>query len=137
MRRYRDEVPSERDPYDYDTGAYDDRDYHGGDYHGGYDDRAYGVGRAGRAVRVGRVLSGVATGALIVLAIVVCVAQYLAGDRGFPGPGIESVATHVVGAIVAIVAQVIADRRRGPKSVLAAFVAIFTASILLFTQWWN
>lgn len=133
MRRYRDEVPSEQDPYDYyDPGAYD------GDYYdGGYDDRTYGPGRAGPAVRAGRVLSGAATGALLVLAIVVCVAQYLAGDRGFPGPGTESVATHVVGAIVAIVAQVIADRRRGPKSVLAAFVVIFTASILLFTQWWN
>ncbi|MEE2034319.1 hypothetical protein [Rhodococcus chondri] len=134
MRGYRDDVPAERDYYDYYGGApYDDTLYDEGEY----GPRAYGPVRAGLIVRAGRVLAGAATGAVIVLALVVCVAQYLAGGRGFPGPGTEAVAAHMFGAAVAVVAQVSADRLRGPRSILAAFVVFFTASILLFTQWWN
>ncbi|HET8992945.1 MAG TPA: hypothetical protein VFN32_04050 [Rhodococcus sp. (in: high G+C Gram-positive bacteria)] len=124
-----------------DSNYYEDEyyvdEYYSGEY---YDDRArYGAasGRAGFVVRVARVVSGIVTGAVLVLMAVVCGAHYLGGDGDFPGPGTESVVAHVVAAVVAVVAQVFADRRRGPISVLAAIVVVFTASILLVTQWWG
>ena len=76
-------------------------------------------------------------GAVLVLTFVVCGAQYLAGDRGFPGPGATSVAAHVVAALVAVIAQVTADRRSGGTALLSSLVVIFTASILMITQWWG
>jgi len=125
---YRDEAGASSDYYD---DAYYDQPY--------YDDDAYyeEPRRVGAVVRTGRVLSGVVAGAVLVLAVIVGVAQYLAGERGFPGPGSMSVAAHVVAAVVVVAAQVTADRKRGFISLGAALVVIFTASILLFTQWWG
>lgn len=130
-----------RDSNYYDDEYYADEyyaaEYDSSDYHG--DDGRYGSSprRAGIVVRAARVVSGIATGAVLVLMLVVCGAHYLGGERDFPGPGAESVAAHVAAAVVAVVAQVFADRRRGPISVVAAIVVVFTASILLFTQWWG
>ncbi|MBF0663748.1 hypothetical protein HF877_13520 [Rhodococcus sp. BL-253-APC-6A1W] len=88
-------------------------------------------------VRAGRVVSGVVAGAVLVLAAVVVGAQYLGGQRGFPGPGSASVAAHVVAALVAVGAQIVADRARGFAAFAAPVVVIVTASILLITQWWG
>ncbi|MFD6893372.1 hypothetical protein ACFWB0_02320 [Rhodococcus sp. NPDC060086] len=120
----------------YDDEYYAD-EYNSSEYYG--DDARYGTSprRAGIVVRAARVLSGIVTGAVLVLMLVVCGAHYLGSERDFPGPGTETVAAHVAAAVVAVVAQVFADRRRGPISVLAAVVVVFTASILLFTQWWG
>lgn len=125
-----------RDSTYYDDEYYAD-EYYSSEYYG--DDARYGtpLRRAGIVVRAARVVSGIVTGAVLVLLFLVCGAHYLGGNRDFPGPGTESVAAHVVAAVVAVVAQVIADRRRGPISVVAAIVVVFTASILLFTQWWG
>lgn len=125
-----------RDSNYYDDEYYAD-EYYSGEYYG--DGARYGTppGRAGIVVRAARVVSGIVTGAVLVLMIVVCGAHYLGGDGSFPGPGTTSVVAHVVAAVVAVVAQVIADRRRGPISVIAAIVVVFTASILLVTQWWG
>lgn len=119
---------------------YDDGAYYGQAYDEQmYDDDAYygEPRRAGVIVRAGRVVSGVVAGAVLVLAVIVGVTHYLAGERGFPGPGSISVAAHTVAAVVVVFAQVTADRKRGFVSLSAALVVIFTASILLFTQWWN
>lgn len=93
--------------------------------------------RSGLFVRFVRAVSGVMAGAVLVLAVVVCVARYLAGEREFPGPGTESVAAHVVAAVVVTVAQVAADNRRGVVAVGASSVVIFTGLILMITQWWG
>ncbi|MEU5841817.1 hypothetical protein [Rhodococcus sp. NPDC047139] len=121
---------------------YYDTEYYGGEYYA--DDRYYSdpydpgtPRRAGVIVRTGRAISGVVCGAVLVLAVVVCVAQYLAGERDFPGPGSVSVVAHVVAALVAVVAQVTADRRSGGAALLSSAVVIFTASILMLTQWWG
>lgn len=124
----------------YYSNEYYDQEYYEQQYYGGgYRDAASGAAprRAGLFVRAGRVVSGAVCGAVVVLTIVVCAAQYLAGGRDFPGPGGEAVVAHLVAAVVASVAQVVADRRRGMASLLAACVVIFTASILMFTQWWG
>lgn len=118
---------------DYGSSYYGD-EYDGSEY---YNSSFDAPRRAGAVVRAGRVVSGVVCGAVIVLTVVVCVAQYLAGRRDVPGPGTDAVAAHVVATVVAIVAQLVADRRRGAMSLLAACVGIFTASILMFTQWWG
>jgi hypothetical protein len=130
-----------RDNNYYDDEYYDDEYYADGYYQSEYygDDARYGASPrgVGIVVRAARVVSGIVTGAVLVLMVLVCGAQYLGGDGDFPGPGTESVAAHVVAAVVAVVAQAIADRRRGSISVFAAIVVVFTASILLFTQWWG
>lgn len=134
-RGYRDDFGDGSDHY-YDDDAYYDESY---DDDGYYDDGGYydEPRRAGFAVRAGRVVSGVFAGAVLVLAVVVGVAHYLGEERGFPGPGSTSVASHAVAAVVVVLAQLTADRKRGLASLSAAAVVIFTASILLFTQWWG
>ncbi|UYP20086.1 hypothetical protein OED52_05955 [Rhodococcus sp. Z13] len=118
----------------YDSDNYADEYYTNEYYDDGY---AEPPRRAGVLVRAGRVVSGVVCGAVLVLTVAVCVAQYLADGRGFPGPGTTSVASHVAGTVVAVAAQVTADRRRGASSLVASAVVIFTASILMLTQWWG
>lgn len=131
---------------DEEYGSPDDENYYDSEYYTEpyYPDDGYYADscepaprRASLPVRVLRALSGVVCGAVLVLTLVVCGAQYLAGDRGFPGPGTTSVAAHVVAALVALIAQVTADRRSGGAALLSSLVVIFTASILMITQWWG
>lgn len=82
-------------------------------------------------------LSGAITAGLVVLAIGVAVTQYLGNTRGFPGPGAVSVVVHIVGAIVAIVAQRIADHRTGVGSALASLTVFAVTAAVLWTQWYN
>ncbi|WFR71849.1 hypothetical protein P9209_24670 [Prescottella defluvii] len=101
----------------------------------------FGDGRRRRssdmwAVRVLRGLSGVVAGGVVVLTLVVIGVAYLASNRDFPGPGRESVAVHVVSSVVVVVAQVLADRRRGAASVLASAAVLAVTGLLLWTQWW-
>ncbi|HEY5855365.1 MAG TPA: hypothetical protein VIW24_15280 [Aldersonia sp.] len=84
-----------------------------------------------------RALSGVVTGGLIVLAAVVIGAAVLGDERGFPGPGAESIGWHLVAVAVAVGAQVYADRHRGMSSVVASLVVLVVAGLLLWTQWWS
>lgn len=84
-----------------------------------------------------RAVSGVVTGGLIVLAAVVIGAAVLGDERGYPGPGAESIGWHVTAAVVAVGAQVYADRRRGVSSWLASLVVLAIAGLLLWTQWWS
>ncbi|MDH6282973.1 hypothetical protein [Prescottella agglutinans] len=87
-------------------------------------------------VRALRGLSGVVAGGVVVLTLVVIGVAYLASNRDFPGPGRESVAAHVVSSVVVVVAQVLADRRRGAASVLASAAVLAVTGLLLWTQWW-
>ncbi|WP_084487819.1 hypothetical protein [Nocardia sienata] len=84
-----------------------------------------------------RAISGVVAAGLVLLALVVIGAEIIGERRGFPGPGAESVAWHIVVATTAVVAQVYSDRVRGAASLGAAVVVLGSGAILLWTQWWG
>lgn len=86
--------------------------------------------------RVPRGLSGVLAGGLVVLAIAVCVAQWLAGTSGRPGPGLAAVAGHGIAAAVAVALQLAADRSRGHGAVLASYSILLLAACVLWFGWW-
>lgn len=88
-------------------------------------------------MRLVRGLSGIVAGGLVVLCLVVIGAEVLGARRGFPGPGAATVAWHVGIALLAVCAQVFADRRRGFAAFFGAVVVFCAAGYLLVTQWWN
>ncbi len=83
-----------------------------------------------------RGLSGVLAGGLVVLAVVVCVALWLSGASGRPGPGTAAVVGHVGAASVAVVLQLVADRSRGPLAVAASGLVLLIAAGVLWFGWW-
>ncbi|MDI9897018.1 hypothetical protein QM797_20050 [Rhodococcus sp. IEGM 1381] len=92
---------------------------------------------AGAGLRFLRGISGVVTAGLVVLAIGVAVTQYLGHSRGFPGPGGLSVGAHIAAAAVAVVAQRIADHRRGFSAFVGTLVVFVVTGLVLWTQWWQ
>jgi hypothetical protein len=92
------------------------------------------------ALRLGewapRGLSGVLAGGLVALAIAVCMAQWLAGTSGRPGPGMAAVVGHVVAALAAVVLQLAAERSRGCSAALAAWSILLLAAAVLWFGWW-
>ncbi|HEV7450670.1 MAG TPA: hypothetical protein VGO16_04635 [Pseudonocardiaceae bacterium] len=93
---------------------------------------------AGTGVRAARGLSGLLAGGLVVLAIVVCAAQWLAGTSGRPGgPGVPAVVGHVVAALVAVVLQLVADHLRGSLAALASGSVLMIAAGVLWFGWWS
>ncbi|MFD6399544.1 hypothetical protein [Nocardia sp. NPDC060249] len=84
-----------------------------------------------------RAVSGVVAGGVLVLLCVVVGAAVIGSRRDFPGPGAESLAWHVVAAVVVVVAQVFADRRRGMSTLFGSVTVLVTAGVLLWTQWWG
>ena len=87
-------------------------------------------------VRAARGLSGLLTGGLVGLAIVVCAAQWLAGTSGRPGPGMAEVVGHVVAALAAVALQLVADRLRGPSAALVSGSVLVIAAGVLWFGWW-
>jgi hypothetical protein len=81
-------------------------------------------------------LSGVLAGGLVALAITVCVAQWLAGASGYPGPGSVAVAGHVLAALAAVILQVAAERLPGRMATLAAWSVVVLAAAVLWFGWW-
>lgn len=86
--------------------------------------------------RVPRGLSGVLSGGLVALAIAVCMAQWLAGTSGRPGPGMVAVAGHVTAALAAVVLQLAADRSQGRAAALAAWSILLLTATVLWFAWW-
>ncbi|MFC8380777.1 hypothetical protein [Nocardia sp. NPDC056952] len=84
-----------------------------------------------------RAVSGVVAGGVVVLLCVVVGAAVIGSRRDFPGPGAESLAWHFVAAVVVVVAQVFADRRRGMSTLFGSAAVLVTAGVLLWTQWWG
>lgn len=82
-------------------------------------------------------LSGSVAAGLIVLTVVVAVAEYLGEGHGFPGPGRTSLVSHIVASVVALIAQLWADRRAGIASAFGAFVVFAIAAGIFWTQWWG
>ena len=94
-----------------------------------------GAARAVTAGRVLRGLSGVLAGGLVVLLAALGVAWYLAGLEGSPGPGTGMLVWHLVAVVVAVPAQLYADRRAGPRGTTAALAVLATAALVLTSQW--
>jgi hypothetical protein len=67
-----------------------------------------------------RGLSGLLTGGLVALALVLVAGWFYAGRTGLPGPGTGMLIGHVAAAIAAVVAQVYVDRRTDRVGTLAA-----------------
>lgn len=88
-------------------------------------------------MRLVRGLSGVVAAGVVLLALVVLGTAVLAGQRGFPGPGGESIAWHLVLAVAVVVAQVVADRRHGVAAFAASLAVFAAAGWLLWSQWWG
>ncbi|TCJ99768.1 hypothetical protein [Nocardia alba] len=84
-----------------------------------------------------RTVSGVVAGGVLVLLCVVVGAAVIGARRDFPGPGAQSLAWHVVAAVVVVLAQVFADRRRGMSALLGSGAVLVTAGVLVWTQWWG
>jgi hypothetical protein len=66
----------------------------------------------------------------------VCLAQWLAGGSGDPGPGSAVVAGHVLAGLAAVVLQLAADRFRGRIAMLAAWSVVVLAAAVLWFGWW-
>ncbi|MBV8540446.1 MAG: hypothetical protein JO268_07895 [Pseudonocardiales bacterium] len=92
--------------------------------------------RRSEVLRAPRGLSGVLAGGLVALTIVVCVAQWLAGTAGRPGPGMTAVVGHVLATVAAAALQLVATRSPGRGAALASWsVLVLTAGVLWF-GWW-
>jgi hypothetical protein len=87
------------------------------------------------ATRVLRGVTGVLAGGLVALLVALVVAWVVSNNTDMPGPGTATVVWHAVAAVVAVAAQIYADRRSGARGVLAAVGVLAAAALLLYFQW--
>lgn len=92
---------------------------------------------AGPGVRLLRGLSGALAAGLVVLTVVLAVGQWLGGSATVPGPGVGTVVGHCLGAVVAVLAQAVADRSRGEWAVAASVVVLAVVMAVLWLWWWR
>ncbi|MDN5914578.1 MAG: hypothetical protein L0I76_05640 [Pseudonocardia sp.] len=85
--------------------------------------------------RILRGLGGVLAGGLVVLFLGLLVVWLFADNWGVPGPGGGTVFGHLVGAVVAVAGQRIADRRPDRTGTGAAVVVIGTTALVLSLAW--
>ncbi|WP_143517110.1 hypothetical protein [Pseudonocardia sp. MH-G8] len=88
-----------------------------------------------RAVRLLRGLSGLLAGGLVALVLALVGAWFLAEQLAVPGPTGWTIAAHAVAAVVAVLAQIWADRRRNGAAVLAALGVVLVTAVVLAVQW--
>ncbi|MFP5023174.1 hypothetical protein [Pseudonocardia phyllosphaerae] len=91
--------------------------------------------RPGVGGRLLRGLTGVLTGGFVVLTVALLVVAWVASRNGMAGPGSGTVTAHVVGALVAVGGQVVADRRRDRAGTIAAGVVLAVVVLVLGFCW--
>jgi hypothetical protein len=82
-----------------------------------------------------RALGGALAAGLVVLALLLVGAAFLAGDRGVPGPGAGTITVHVLGAAAAVGLQRWSDRRADPAGAVAAAGVVLLSGVVLAAQW--
>jgi hypothetical protein len=90
---------------------------------------------AGRGLLRG--ISGAVTACLVLLLLAVLASQIFFQFQGYPGLGWPTVGGHVLAAVIAVVLQRIADRRRGAASVLASLAVVLDAALTFWLYWWS
>lgn len=93
--------------------------------------------RAPRPLRWWRGFTGSVAAGLALLALAVVVAEVFGWLSGARGPGAAAVAGQVVGAVIALAAQAVADRTRGPIAGLAGSAVVVSAVVVLWLFWWS
>ncbi|EHR49264.1 hypothetical protein SacmaDRAFT_0971 [Saccharomonospora marina XMU15] len=92
---------------------------------------------SGRArFRWWRALTGSLAAGLALLALAVLAAEVFGWASGGKGPGAPAVAGHAVGAVLALVAQAVADRSRGRTAALAGLAVVALVAAVLWLFWW-
>lgn len=86
--------------------------------------------------RLWRGVSGVLAVGLVLLALALIGVQVYASTRDLPGPGVDVVVGHVVAAAAAVVAQVVADRRKGWVVGVCGLAVVVLAALTLWFYWW-
>ena len=82
-----------------------------------------------------RGLAGVLAGGMVVLALAMLAVWVGADGYGLPGPGADVVIGHVVGAVVAVAGQRVADRRPDRSGTVAALVVVALVACVLGFAW--
>jgi hypothetical protein len=82
-----------------------------------------------------RSLSGVFAAGMVALVVGLVVAYVVAVREAAPGPGAATTLVHVAAAVVAVVAQVYADRTPGPRGALVATGVIVLVGAVLTLEW--
>jgi hypothetical protein len=93
------------------------------------------TGRPRRSAGSPRTLTGLLAGGLVALAVALVVAWFLAGRIGSAGPGPAMLVWHGVAAVLAVLAQVQADRRTGLPAALAMGAVVVITVVVLAVQW--
>jgi hypothetical protein len=90
-----------------------------------------------RARRPGalRSVSGVLAAGMVALVLGLVVAYVVALREGSPGPGAAALLVHAATAVVAVAAQVFADRTPGPRGALVATGVIVLVGAVLTVEW--
>ncbi|ONI86306.1 hypothetical protein ALI22I_25435 [Saccharothrix sp. ALI-22-I] len=89
-----------------------------------------------RLARLWRGVSGALAVGLVLLALALIGFQIYAGNNELPGPGLDVVAGHIATAVAAVVAQIVADRRRGWTVAVCGLVVVLLAASTLWFYWW-
>lgn len=82
-----------------------------------------------------RGLSGMVAGGLVALVVVLLVGWVLTMRTGSAGPGTGMLVGHGIATVAAVVAQVVADRRRDRVGTLASVVVLAIAVGVLCGYW--
>lgn len=83
-----------------------------------------------------RELTGALAAGTVLLAATVLVLQVVAWVQGMPGLGVGVLGGHLAGAVLAVVAQRIVDRRAGKLAFLAGLGLCVVVAAILVLFWW-
>jgi hypothetical protein len=92
--------------------------------------------RKSKALRWFRGLTGSLTAGLVLLMLLELGAQALAFVQHAPGPGVAVLLGHVAAAVIAVVAQWLADRGRSWVVLAAGLVVLVDTAAVLLLFWW-
>jgi cobalamin synthase len=81
--------------------------------------------------------SGAVAACLVLLLLTVLASQIFFQTQGYPGIGWLVVSGHALAAVIAVVLQRLADRRRGAVSALASLAVLTDAALTLWLYWWS